>query len=97
MDFLTLPEEGNWTLHNVGIPEFLPDGHLNFCLGSISVRNGIISSEDTPTRIDGQEGIIFPLFVDMHTHLDKGHIWPRSPNPDGTFGGALQAVGAGSK
>ena len=28
----------------------------------------------------------------MHTHLDKGHIWPRSPNPDGTFGGALETV-----
>jgi cytosine deaminase len=30
----------------------------------------------------------------MHTHLDKGHIWPRSPNPDGTFMGALATVGA---
>jgi cytosine/creatinine deaminase len=28
----------------------------------------------------------------MHTHLDKGHIWPRTPNPDGTFMGALGAV-----
>jgi cytosine deaminase len=25
--------------------------------------------------------MVFPAFVDMHTHLDKGHIWPRSPNP----------------
>ena len=25
----------------------------------------------------------------MHTHLDKGHIWQRAPNPDGTFDGAL--------
>jgi cytosine deaminase len=30
----------------------------------------------------------------MHTHLDKGHIWPRSPNPDGSFMGAIGAVGA---
>jgi cytosine deaminase len=28
----------------------------------------------------------------MHTHLDKGHIWPRSPNPDGTFFGARSSV-----
>jgi cytosine deaminase len=28
----------------------------------------------------------------MHTHLDKGHIWPRRQNPDGTWIGALNAV-----
>ena len=28
----------------------------------------------------------------MHTHLDKGHIWPRASNPDGTFMGALTTV-----
>jgi cytosine deaminase len=36
--------------------------------------------------------MVLPAFVDMHTHLDKGHIWPRSPNPDGTFEGALTTV-----
>jgi cytosine deaminase len=30
----------------------------------------------------------------MHTHLDKGHIWERSPNPDGTFASAIEAVRA---
>ena len=38
--------------------------------------------------------LVFPAFVDMHTHIDKGHIWPRSPNPDGTFMGALTTVRA---
>jgi cytosine deaminase len=38
--------------------------------------------------------IVTPTFVDCHTHLDKGHIWPRTPNPDGTFMGALAAVHA---
>lgn len=42
--------------------------------------------------IDQREGMILPCFVDMHTHIDKGHIWPRKPNPDGTFDGALAAV-----
>ncbi len=32
--------------------------------------------------------MVLPCFVDAHTHLDKGHIGPRSPNPDGTFAGA---------
>ena len=38
--------------------------------------------------------IVLPLFVDSHTHLDKGHIWRRAHNPDGSFGGALRSVGA---
>ncbi|HYF53126.1 MAG TPA: cytosine deaminase, partial [Salinarimonas sp.] len=37
---------------------------------------------------------VLPRLVDIHTHLDKGHIWPRKPNPDGTFTGALEAAGA---
>ncbi len=39
-------------------------------------------------------GLIWPAFVDAHTHLDKGHIWARAPNPDGTWSGALAAVAA---
>lgn len=37
-------------------------------------------------------GMAFPSFVELHTHLDKGHIWPRRRNPDGTFFGALDNV-----
>ena len=38
--------------------------------------------------------IILPCLVDAHVHLDKGHIWPRAQNPDGTFASALAATGA---
>jgi cytosine deaminase len=38
--------------------------------------------------------MVFPTFVDLHTHLDKGHIWPRAQNQDGSFGGAVDAVRA---
>ncbi len=48
---------------------------------------------DAP-RIEMRRGMAWPTFVDMHTHLDKGHIWARRPNPDGTFAGALDAVAA---
>jgi cytosine deaminase len=44
--------------------------------------------------VDLQGGLVWPCFVDMHTHLDKGHIWERSPNPDGTFASAIEAVQA---
>ncbi|MDJ0659195.1 MAG: cytosine deaminase [Crocosphaera sp.] len=39
--------------------------------------------------MDIRKGIIFPCFIDSHTHLDKGHIWERSPNLSGTFEEAL--------
>jgi cytosine deaminase len=45
----------------------------------------------SPTDLGG--GMVWPCFVDCHTHLDKGHIWARKPNPDGTFDGALTSVG----
>ncbi|MEO0405913.1 MAG: cytosine deaminase [Cyanobacteria bacterium P01_A01_bin.135] len=41
--------------------------------------------------------LVWPCFVDMHTHLDKGHIWQRCPNPDRTFDGALGAVASDAK
>jgi cytosine deaminase len=37
---------------------------------------------------------VLPRFVDVHTHLDKGHIWPRRANPDGTHAAARTAVAA---
>lgn len=37
-------------------------------------------------------GIVLPRFVDVHTHIDKGQIWQRAPNPDGTHMGARTAV-----
>lgn len=42
--------------------------------------------------VDLRDGIALPRFVDMHTHIDKGHIAGRSPNPDGTFAGAIATV-----
>src|SRR4051794_6022777 len=40
-------------------------------------------------RVDLAGCQVWPCFTDLHTHLDKGHIWPRAPNADGTFAGAL--------
>lgn len=49
--------------------------------------------EDLPA-LDLDGGIVLPRLVDAHVHLDKGHIWPRAANPDGTFAGALASAGA---
>lgn len=43
---------------------------------------------------DLQQGLVWPCFVDIHTHLDKAHTWPRNPNPDGTFQQAISTIDA---
>jgi cytosine deaminase len=71
-----------------------------FVLADIVVADGRISRVGAARRataegaIDLAGRIVLPCFVDCHTHLDKGHIWPRKPNPDGTFMGALEAADA---
>src|SRR6476661_7029197 len=68
----------------------------NLCAVDMEIPAGTkpISSSGNIPVIDLQGGLIWPCFVDMHTHLDKGQIWERSPNPDGTFASAIEAVGA---
>ena len=44
-----------------------------------------------PGSVDLDRSMVWPGLVDVHTHLDKGHVWPRTQNPDGTFMGALLA------
>jgi cytosine/creatinine deaminase len=46
------------------------------------------TNQDLPC-LDLQQQIVLPCLIDVHTHLDKGHIWERSPNRDGTFALAL--------
>jgi cytosine deaminase len=45
-----------------------------------------------PGAVDLAGRMVWPSPVDLHTHLDKAHIWPRAANPDGTFAGALATV-----
>ena len=61
---------------------------------AITIDGGQIGDGPNALAVDMGGAMVLPAFVDMHTHLDKGHIWPRSPNPDGTFMGALTTVGA---
>lgn len=66
----------------------------------LAIAGGLIASISPAERQDGGATngmggrIVLPAFIDCHTHLDKGHTWPRSPNPDGSFMGALTTVGA---
>ena len=52
---------------------------------------GGTTSADLPA-IDLGSRHVWPTLIDMHAHLDKGHIVTRTENPDGSFAGALQSV-----
>ncbi len=52
---------------------------------------GVADFADAPqVALSGR--IVLPLFVDAHTHIDKGHIWRRKRNPVGDFASALAAA-----
>ena len=96
-----IPTSGSFTLGNARVHASLTPGLEapadgdGFILADIEVAEGriggIAPGAASPGAIDLKGRIVLPCFVDCHTHIDKGHIWPRSPNPDGSFAGALAA------
>ncbi len=102
-----IPDSASYRLKNARLHPSLTPGLVaafdadGFALADIAVADGRISSmaahgksQASAEAIDLAGRIVLPCFVDCHTHIDKGHIWPRKPNPDGTFMGALNATGA---
>jgi len=104
---LPIPKTSSYRLANGRLHSSLTSGveapadAEGFVLAGIDVADGRITRIEAAQRGDPTTGavdlagrIVLPCFVDCHTHIDKGHIWPRRPNPDGTFPGALQASDA---
>jgi cytosine deaminase len=105
---LTLPAASAYLLVNARVPvDLVPSlagdasaDRIAHC--EITVENGRIAALAPPAGtnatdlpvVDLDGGLVLPRFVDMHTHLDKGQIWGRSPNPDGSFLGARMATAA---
>lgn len=82
---------GPLRLRNVTVPGCLIDRPQDLVVTDLSIDNGKIAARGG-LDIEMDRAMVFPCFVDMHTHLDKSHIWPRAANPDGTFMGALSTV-----
>jgi cytosine deaminase len=101
-----LPAAGPYALKRArvlgrSLPE--PVGPLDydgFAIVDILVDEGVIAKlaphgavnfgEAPEVAMSGR--IVLPLFVDVHTHLDKGHIWRRKRNRVGDFPSALAAT-----
>ncbi|MBK5927462.1 cytosine deaminase [Rhodobaculum claviforme] len=95
MDFAILPTARPLRLDNVTVPGFLTGAPTDTVRTTLTIdTHGRLSDAPAPVAVEMRGAMVWPAFVDMHTHLDKGHIWPRSPNPDGSFAGALDTVGA---
>jgi cytosine/creatinine deaminase len=106
-DFIDIPEDDRFLLRNTTVPACLIDGLADtaeidadgLARIDIAVENGRIvdisatggGTGDTPAA-DLGESMVWPCFADLHTHIDKGHIWPRQRNPDGTRAGALSST-----
>ena len=102
----TLPSARRYVLRRARVlgrmlpPEPLPPLDFDgFAIVDILVDEGVIAKIAPQGAVDfggmaevAMSGrIVLPLFVDVHTHLDKGHIWRRKRNPIGDFAGALAA------
>ena len=92
MDFRALPS-GHMTLADVTVPACLLGREGDLITTDLHIADGRLT--DSPgERVDMARAMVLPCFTDMHVHLDKGHIWPRASNPDGSFTGALTSVRA---
>lgn len=92
MDFTSLPH-GAFTLANVTVPACLVGQEGDLVRTDMGIAAGRIAAAGG-VAVDMRGAMVLPCFTDMHTHLDKGHIWPRASNPDGSFRGALETVRA---
>lgn len=104
---LQIPEAQRYCIKQARVPIcFLPDGPRTTldrdgaALVDLLVDNdriaaiepaGRAASADLPA-IDLRSRHVWPTLIDMHAHLDKGHIVTRTENPDGSFAGALQST-----
>ncbi|MDQ0456787.1 cytosine deaminase [Rhizobium paknamense] len=104
--FIAPPNAARFCLSNATLPAIAVEGFQasareGLIKADLIISDGLIEAILPPggappelARADLRDGMVWPCFADIHTHLDKGHIWERQSNPDGTFMGALQAVHA---
>lgn len=106
--FVTLPQADRFALTHATLPGITVEGSSpssqareGLVQADLIVADGkieaILAAGTAPADLpaaDLSNAMVWPTFTDMHTHLDKGHIWPRKPNPTGDFMGALSTVKA---
>ncbi len=103
--FMSPPNSARFVLSHATLPAIAVEGYEGVAAeglvkADLVIEDGLIAAILPPgsapqelAKSDMRDGMVWPCFADVHTHLDKGHIWARNSNPDGTFMGALTSVG----
>ncbi|MBL8551284.1 MAG: cytosine deaminase [Hyphomonadaceae bacterium] len=96
------PPGAPFVLRNATIPAALAgmpsrEEILRVDIGVADGRLRFVALAEAQTPCDWHEAemagaMVWPCFVEAHTHLDTTQIWPRSPNPDGAFDSGAAAI-----
>jgi cytosine deaminase len=102
--FFTPPAASRFALRNLRAPRCLVPSDAargserDLVAVDLLIDAGRIAAIEPAGRLPAELGpdldasMVLPGMVDCHTHLDKGHIWPRRPNPTGDGAGASRAT-----
>ena len=103
MGWINVPGGTDYVLRNAHVPECVIKGsgelisdRDGLVFVDIEIRGGHIASitpvEDRApsdlAEVDLDGGMCWPTFVDIHTHIDKGHTCERTRNMSGSLAGA---------
>ena len=95
--FMPWPDAADLVARNLRVPGCLLGRDEELAAVDIRIAGGVVAAVGVGLDGEGVDcggSIAMPGFVDLHTHLDKGHTWPRAPNPDGTGNAARGVVKA---
>jgi cytosine deaminase len=102
--FFTPPEGARYALRNLRAPHALlpaaaaADTDAELVPVDLLIEAGRFAAIEPAGTLPAALGpdldasMVLPGMVDCHAHLDKGHIWPRRPNPTGDVPGASRAT-----
>ncbi len=102
--FFQPPQQTRYALRCASVPACLVEGRFptarteGLVAVDLLIEGGRIAAIEPANHMPQELGpdldasMVLPGMVDCHAHLDKGHIWPRQPNPSGDGAGAFRAT-----